>query len=126
MRGSSVTPWLATVCANDAAASGDNFRDNVEQVVIADPSAGDHIVTVSHKSSLTGGSQDFSLIATGGVRRRVWHIYADGSGDHNPIHVDPDFAKGVGLPGIILQGLCTMAFNFKAVQDEVAGGDPLR
>lgn len=52
--------------------------------------------------------------------------YAEGSGDHNPIHVDPAFAKQVGLPGIILQGLCTMAFCFKAVQDNACGRDPLR
>lgn len=60
------------------------------------------------------------------VREDQTYIYAEGSGDHNPIHVDPDFAKGMGLPGIILQGLCTMAFSFKAVQDEAAGRDPLR
>lgn len=36
--------------------------------------------------------------------------YAEPSGDHNPIHLDPDFARAVGLPGIINHGLCTMAF----------------
>jgi acyl dehydratase len=54
------------------------------------------------------------------------YIYAEPSGDHNPIHVDPEFAVKVGLPGIILQGLCTMAFVQKAVIDNVAGGDPTR
>jgi len=52
--------------------------------------------------------------------------YAEGSGDHNTIHVDPEFAKNVGLPGIILQGLCTMAFVQKAVVDEICGGNPLK
>jgi acyl dehydratase len=52
--------------------------------------------------------------------------YADASGDHNPIHVDPEFAKKVGLPGIILQGLCTMAFCSKAVLDEYLDRDPTR
>jgi acyl dehydratase len=52
------------------------------------------------------------------------YIYAEPSGDHNLIHVDPDFAVKVGLPGIILQGLCTMAFVQKAVVDNVNGGDP--
>ena len=60
------------------------------------------------------------------VRENQTYIYAEGSGDHNPIHVDPAFAKQVGLPGIILQGLCTMAFCFKTVQDQAAGRDPLR
>ena len=41
--------------------------------------------------------------------------YAGASGDFNPIHIDNDFAKSVGLPGIILQGLCTMAFVYRAV-----------
>lgn len=40
--------------------------------------------------------------------------YAGASGDFNPIHTDNEFAKSVGLPGIILQGLCTMAFVYRA------------
>jgi acyl dehydratase len=51
------------------------------------------------------------------------HRYAEPSGDHNPIHLDPDFAKAVGLPGIINHGLCTMAFASHAVI-QVAGFDP--
>jgi acyl dehydratase len=35
--------------------------------------------------------------------------YAGASGDFNPIHIDEDFAKAVGLPGRILHGLWTMA-----------------
>jgi len=54
------------------------------------------------------------------------HIYAEASGDHNPIHIDDNFAKSVGLPGIILQGLCTMAFASKAVIDEHLKKDPLK
>jgi len=52
--------------------------------------------------------------------------YADASGDRNPIHVNPEFAVKVGLPGIILQGLCTMAFCQKAVLDHCANRDPAR
>jgi acyl dehydratase len=53
--------------------------------------------------------------------------YADASGDPNPIHTDPEFARNVaGLPGIILHGMCTMAFASKVVLDAVAGGDPTR
>ncbi|MGW8323535.1 MAG: MaoC/PaaZ C-terminal domain-containing protein [Thermodesulfobacteriota bacterium] len=54
------------------------------------------------------------------------YLYAEGSGDNNPIHVNPEFALKVGLPGIILQGLCTMAFCFKAIQDRACEKDPLR
>jgi acyl dehydratase len=53
--------------------------------------------------------------------------YAEASGDHNPIHIDPEFARNAaGLPGIILHGMATMAFASKAVLDAVAGGDPAR
>jgi acyl dehydratase len=49
--------------------------------------------------------------------------YANASGDHNPIHIDNDVAKAAGLPGIILHGLCTMAFAGQAVVEKVLGGD---
>ncbi|HEX9970407.1 MAG TPA: MaoC/PaaZ C-terminal domain-containing protein, partial [Acidimicrobiales bacterium] len=52
--------------------------------------------------------------------------YRDASGDNNPIHVDDDFAKSVGLPGIINHGLCTMAMTSQAVVKTVADGDPAR
>lgn len=41
--------------------------------------------------------------------------YAEASGDHNPIHVDPDFARSVGLPGTIAHGLLDMAILTEAV-----------
>jgi acyl dehydratase len=47
--------------------------------------------------------------------------YAGASGDFNPIHIDEDFAKAVGLPGRILHGLWTMAEVARA-QTEAAGG----
>ncbi len=52
--------------------------------------------------------------------------YAEASGDRNPIHVDDAAAKAVGLPGVILHGMCTMAICGRDVVDEVAGGDPNR
>jgi acyl dehydratase len=47
--------------------------------------------------------------------------YAGASGDFNPIHIDEDFAKQVGLPGKILHGLWTMAQVARA-QSEAGGG----
>lgn len=49
--------------------------------------------------------------------------YAAASGDPNPIHVDEEFAKSVGLPGVILHGLYSMAQVAQANVD-AAGGDP--
>jgi acyl dehydratase len=48
--------------------------------------------------------------------------YAGASGDFNPIHVDEEFAKQVGLPGKILHGLYSMAQVARAQAD--AGGGP--
>src|SRR6195952_5136087 len=47
--------------------------------------------------------------------------YPGAAGDFNPIHIDDDFARQVGLPGKILHGLWTMAQVARA-QTETAGG----
>jgi acyl dehydratase len=47
--------------------------------------------------------------------------YAGASGDFNPIHIDEEFARNVGLPGRILHGLWTMAQVARAMT-EAAGG----
>jgi acyl dehydratase len=49
--------------------------------------------------------------------------YAGASGDYNPIHLDPEFAKQVGLPSNILHGLYSMAQVARACT-QAAGGDP--
>ena len=51
------------------------------------------------------------------------HRYAGASGDFNPIHIDPEFAKAVGLPNTILHGLYMMGLVARANTD-AAGGDP--
>jgi acyl dehydratase len=48
--------------------------------------------------------------------------YAGASGDFNPIHIDEEFARQVGLPGRILHGLYTMAQVARAHTE--AGGGP--
>ena len=50
--------------------------------------------------------------------------YAGASGDFNPIHIDPEFAKAVGLPSNILHGLFSMGLVAKAAAQGLAGGDP--
>jgi 3-hydroxybutyryl-CoA dehydratase len=51
------------------------------------------------------------------------HRYAGASGDFNPIHIDPEFAKAVGLPNTILHGLYMMGLVARSATD-LAGGDP--
>lgn len=60
-------PWklnLANVAA--FATTGDNLVDTVENIDIKNPTAGNYTITVSHKGTLTGGPQNYSLILTGG------------------------------------------------------------
>jgi len=52
--------------------------------------------------------------------------YAEASGDPMTIHLDDEVARAVGLPGIIVHGLCTMAFTSWAAITELCDGDPRR
>lgn len=74
--GGTVFPWVLDP-ANPAAAAttGDNDRDNVEQILIATPAAGTYTFTVNHEGSITSGPQAYSLVFTGGS---AVSIFADG------------------------------------------------
>jgi acyl dehydratase len=52
--------------------------------------------------------------------------YAGASGDFNPIHIDEEFARNVGLPGRILHGLWTMAQVARAHTEAAGGPDKLK
>ena len=52
--------------------------------------------------------------------------YAEASGDPMQIHLDDAFAKSVGLPGIIVHGLCTMAFTSVGAVQSFCADDPSR
>jgi len=63
------------------ATTGDNFRDNVEVVHIASPVADQlYEITINYKGSLSGGSQQFSLIVTG--NKEVEEVYIAQSQDN--------------------------------------------
>src|SRR5215471_8326090 len=51
--------------------------------------------------------------------------YAGASGDYNPIHIDEEFARQVGLPGRILHGLWTMAQVARAHTEALGGPEKL-
>ncbi len=52
--------------------------------------------------------------------------YAEASGDPMPIDLDDALAKQMGLPGIIIHGLCTMAFTSVAAIQHGCPDDPTR
>jgi len=52
--------------------------------------------------------------------------YAEASGDRNPIHLDDEFARSVGLPGVIAHGMLQMGIAGTVASEEGGGGDRLR
>jgi len=72
-------------------------------------------------AELSVGDQIEGLKVT--PNKYIPHQYAGASGDFNPIHIDPEFAKAVGLPNTILHGLYMMGLVARA-NTEAAGGDP--
>jgi len=52
--------------------------------------------------------------------------YAEASGDHNPIHLDGEFAKSVGLPGVIAHGMLQMGLMATVAADAAGGPERLR
>jgi acyl dehydratase len=52
--------------------------------------------------------------------------YAEASGDHNPIHLDDEFARSVGLPGVIVHGMLQMGIAGTVAAEAAGGGDHLR
>jgi len=52
--------------------------------------------------------------------------YAAASGDQNPIHLDDDFARSVGLPGVIVHGMLQMGILATVASEEAGGPGHLR
>lgn len=58
------------------------------------------------------------------VTQQQIDAYADASGDHNPIHVNPEAARAVGLDGTIAHGMLSMAFLGQLLTDWLANSAP--
>jgi acyl dehydratase len=95
------------------------FRGKFEGESGGEP-APEHKLTAAVKASAPVAEVTYAFDADQTFR------YAEASGDPVPIHLDDAAARAVGLPGIIIHGLCTMAFCGRAVIDSVAGGNPAR
>lgn len=64
-------------------------------------------------------------IVFGPVTRTMLALYAGASGDHNPIHIDSDFAREAGLPDVFAQGMLSFGVLARVVA-EWAGQDAVR
>ncbi len=100
------------------ATRGDNFRDNVEKILIEDPTVGKYRVEITHKGSLENGQQDFSLIInTSGLAVSEDYLFWVGdSGDWD----DPDNWASVsgGQPaGLIPDDGTTVIFDENSFQE---------
>ncbi|HUR18739.1 MAG TPA: MaoC/PaaZ C-terminal domain-containing protein [Acidimicrobiales bacterium] len=107
------------------ASSGENVLEQYVTMVVRDLPAGgkagpdkpDHRVPPGAREKPVG---EYSVH----VDKDQTFRYREASGDEMAIHVDDEVARSVGLPGIIVHGLCTMAMTGQAVLRTVAQDDP--
>ncbi len=60
-------------------------------------------------SALAAG-QEIAPLVKPAITREQLAAYAEASGDHNPIHLNDDFARMAGLDGVIAHGMLSMGF----------------
>ena len=68
---------------------------------------------VSYDSLSVG--DEISAVNKPAISRHTVALYCGGSGDHNPIHVDSDFAKAAGMPDVFAHGMLSMAYLGQAL-----------
>ena len=54
------------------------------------------------------------------ITRHILALYCGASGDHNPVHVDIDFARKAGFSDVFAHGMLVMAYLGQALTDAVA------
>ncbi|MEQ8268581.1 MAG: MaoC family dehydratase [Parvibaculum sp.] len=65
-------------------------------------------MTVTYDSVKIG--DELPLHESAPISRHTLALYCGASGDHNPMHVDIDFAKKFGMPDVFAHGMLSMAF----------------
>lgn len=59
------------------------------------------------------------------ISRLTLALYCGASGDHNPIHVDTDFARAAGMPDVFAHGMLSMAWLGRVLTNWVPQQDLL-
>lgn len=49
-------------------------------------------------------------VVTAPISRHTLAMFAGGSGDHNPMHIDSDFARSFGMDDVFAHGMLSMAY----------------
>ena len=65
---------------------------------------------------------EMPLLAKGPIRQIQLTRYAGASGDFNPIHQDPTFAKAAGMGDVFAHGMLSMGFVAQSVTDWLGVG----
>ncbi|MFD2572544.1 S8 family serine peptidase [Spirosoma soli] len=113
-----VQPWiLDPENPANAATRGDNIRDNVEQILIANPIPGKtYTLTVTHKGSLNGSKQDYALLASGIGGKVYCESKATSTADTKISRVQFGSINQAGADG------CTSYTDFSQVTTTVQAG----
>ena len=56
------------------------------------------------------------------ISRTNLALYAGASGDHNPLHIDTDYANGIGLPDVIAHGMLIMGYLGRVLTNNFSQG----
>ncbi|MFC4994119.1 S8 family serine peptidase [Rubritalea tangerina] len=115
--GDTIYPWILNPSSpSTPATNGDNYRDNVEQIILSLPVKGLYQLQITHKGSLLGGQQHFSLIMQGHRPSAFarWNMnesnnsIVDDSGNGRNAQTTPSgtaFTQGRQGPGLFLNGI---------------------
>ncbi|MBC3790919.1 S8 family serine peptidase [Spirosoma utsteinense] len=117
----SIQPWILDP-ANPAnpATRGDNIRDNVEQVLIANPIPGKtYTLTINHKGTLTSAKQEYGLLISGVGGKVYCESKATSTADSKISRVELGSINQAGSNG------CTTYSDFTSVNTAVQAGQQL-
>lgn len=71
----------------------------------------------THDLSILKTGDALPTLTTGPITPLTLALFAGGSGDHNPIHVDKTFAASAGFPDVFAHGMLSMAYLGRALTD---------
>jgi acyl dehydratase len=114
---------IVVIGIHSATLEGEPVNDQFSTLVVRDGGSGVER-PASPRETPDRGSPSWSFVSH--VDEGMPARYAEASGDRNPIHLDADVARMVGLPGVINHGLGTLSLVTAGLVRELAGGAPAR